>query len=54
MMFVPDLMPLAALVAETEGASLVRGNPSTPIRGVAYDSRRVEPGDVIYVAERLF
>ncbi|HEX8969869.1 MAG TPA: UDP-N-acetylmuramoyl-L-alanyl-D-glutamate--2,6-diaminopimelate ligase, partial [Chloroflexota bacterium] len=37
---------LADLLAETEGARLVRGEPTLEIGGIAYDSRRVEPGDL--------
>src|SRR5205807_1338163 len=34
------------LVAETEGARLVVGEPATSVGGVTQDSRRLEPGDL--------
>jgi len=46
MVFVPPLTSLGALVAETDGAQLLRGDASIPVRGIAHDSRRVAPGDL--------
>jgi UDP-N-acetylmuramoyl-L-alanyl-D-glutamate--2,6-diaminopimelate ligase len=37
---------LGALVAETEGAVLVRGDPAVRVGGVTQDTRRLRPGDV--------
>src|SRR5437870_4220625 len=37
---------VSELIAEAEGASLAHGDPSTLIGGVAYDSRRVDAGDL--------
>ncbi len=45
-MSVPPSSSLGALVAETGGATLIRGDPTLQIGGVAYDSRRVTPGDL--------
>jgi UDP-N-acetylmuramoyl-L-alanyl-D-glutamate--2,6-diaminopimelate ligase len=44
MAFHPGPRFLRELVADTEGADIVHGDPSTLVRGVAYDSRRVAPG----------
>jgi len=46
MVFVPSPRFLGDLVAEVEGARLVHGDPGTPVRGVAFDSRRAKPGDL--------
>lgn len=37
---------LQSLVAATEGATLVRGNPAARIGGVTQDTRRLQPGDL--------
>lgn len=37
---------LGDLVVETEGAQLIRGDPTLRITGVTQDSRRVQPGDL--------
>jgi UDP-N-acetylmuramoyl-L-alanyl-D-glutamate--2,6-diaminopimelate ligase len=38
--------PLAQLLAELPDASLVQGDPDTPIAGIAHDTRRLEPGEL--------
>jgi UDP-N-acetylmuramoyl-L-alanyl-D-glutamate--2,6-diaminopimelate ligase len=44
---------LHALVAETEGAVLVRGDPATLICGVTQDTRRLQPGDLFVAVPGL-
>ena len=46
MAFIPAPRFLGDLVAETEGAQLVRGDPAIRITGVTQDSRRVQPGNL--------
>jgi UDP-N-acetylmuramoyl-tripeptide--D-alanyl-D-alanine ligase len=43
-----DVQVTAAAVAEATGGTLVTGDPSAPVGGVAIDSRRVTPGDVFF------
>jgi UDP-N-acetylmuramoyl-L-alanyl-D-glutamate--2,6-diaminopimelate ligase len=42
-------MRLATLLQDVPGASLIRGNPSSEVRGIVHDSRRVEPGHLFVV-----
>src|SRR5919109_385811 len=44
---------LSALLSQVEDAHLVRGNASTEVRGIAFDSRRVSPGDVFVAISGL-
>ena len=44
---------LADLVAETEQARLVAGDPATPVSGVTQDTRRLEPGDLFVAVPGL-
>lgn len=52
---VPTTTPrlLGELVAETDGAQLVAGDPATPIGGVTQDTRRLEPGDLFVAVPGL-
>jgi UDP-N-acetylmuramoyl-L-alanyl-D-glutamate--2,6-diaminopimelate ligase len=42
----PPRTPLADLLAAVPGATLVHGDPHTPISGITHDSRQVQPGDL--------
>jgi UDP-N-acetylmuramoyl-L-alanyl-D-glutamate--2,6-diaminopimelate ligase len=53
MPFPPTPVFLGALVAEVDGAVLVRGEPSTLIGGVTQDSRSVSPGDLFVAVPGL-
>src|SRR5690348_1511481 len=53
MVWSPTPRYLGQLVAETEGAGLVRGDPGLVVRGIAFDSRRVEPGDLFVAVPGL-
>jgi UDP-N-acetylmuramoyl-L-alanyl-D-glutamate--2,6-diaminopimelate ligase len=50
---VPFRRLLGELVAETEGARLVRGGRALEVTGIAYDSRRVGPGNVFVAVPGL-
>ncbi|MGE3267400.1 MAG: UDP-N-acetylmuramoyl-L-alanyl-D-glutamate--2,6-diaminopimelate ligase [Chloroflexota bacterium] len=43
------LMRLLDLLPDVPGATLVQGDPTTEVRGVAHDSRRVQPGQLFVV-----
>ncbi|MDP8924738.1 MAG: Mur ligase family protein, partial [Chloroflexota bacterium] len=42
----PVLPTLGQLVAANPGGRLVRGDPATPVAGICYNSRRLEPHDL--------